>query len=299
MNLDKTLIIYDSIQYFVPKIKNKGVKCFPSFRMVNKIERILRLISFKTNFNKSIWYGGWKDYLHTADTVIIFATNRYDFIEYLADNFPNVRIIVWYWNPVFICFEPAKLKRKNIEYWSFDKEDCEKYDLKFNTTFYFDNIELDKSQSVKFDVVFLGADKKRKMLLEKINKYLTEKKFKTLFHIVPDKGQPNPQNIKPIQYSDYLKLVSKSKCILDYMQNGQSGNTVRLMESIFFGKKLITNDKNIIKERFYDPANIFVLDHDNFENIGDFINSPYKLINQELVNYFDFSNWLNRFNFYE
>jgi len=299
MNLDKTLVIYDSIHYFVPSIKKKGVKCFPSFRKVNKIERVFRLFSFKSGFKKSVWYGDWKDYMKVADVVIIFATNRYDFVEYIADNFPHVRIIVWYWNPVFSCFEPNKLNRKNIEYWSFDEEDCEKYSLKFNTTFYFNDIELDKNLPLKFDIIFLGADKKRKILLDKINKCLVDKKLKTLFHIVPDKDKPNPQNIKPLQYGDYLKLVSQSNCILDYVQNGQSGNTVRTMESIFLRKKLITNDKNIIKERFYDPSNIFILDHDDFDEIENFLKAPYKPINPESVNYFDFSNWLNRFNSYE
>ncbi|MCS3868280.1 hypothetical protein J3D55_001196 [Chryseobacterium ginsenosidimutans] len=295
MNLDKTLIIYDSIQYFVPSIEKKGVRCFPSFRKVNKIEKIFRKISFKTGIKKSGWYGDWRKHVTTIDTVIIFATNRFDFIEYLADNYPDIRIIVWYWNPVFRCFDPSKLKRKNIEYWSFDEDDCKKYNLKFNTTFYFDNIDVDKNEAIKFDVIFLGADKKRKSVLDKINKDLTAIKIKTLFHIVPDKGQPNPQDIKPLPYYDYLKLVSQSSCILDYIQAGQSGNTLRPMESIFFRKKLITNDKNIRKERFYDPANIFILDHDNFENINDFINGSYHEIRSELVNYYDFSTWLNRF----
>jgi hypothetical protein len=71
------------------------------------------------------------------------------------------------------------------------------------------------------------------------------------------------------------------------------------MESIFLRKKIITNDKNITKECFYDPSNIFILDHDDFNEIENFIRTPYKPINQESVNYFDFSNWLKRFNSYE
>ncbi|SDH79764.1 hypothetical protein SAMN05421846_10287 [Chryseobacterium taeanense] len=299
MNLNKTLVIYDSIPYFIPFMKKKGIKCFSSFKKVSSIERILRMISFKTGLKKNIWYGEWKKHAYLDETVIIFATNRYDFIEYLADNYPHLRIIVWYWNPVFRCFEPDKLNKKNIEYWSFDEEDCKKYNLKFNTTFYLNNIEIDNNSIKEYDVLFLGADKKRKILLDKINNDLIAANIKTLFHIVPDKGQPNPQNIKPLLYSDYLKLVSQSKCIFDYIQKGQSGNTVRTMESIFFRKKLITNDINIQKELFYDPANIFILEYDDFNTIDEFINTPFKELKSEIVDYFDFSNWLNRFTKYE
>ncbi|MEC3875078.1 hypothetical protein [Chryseobacterium salviniae] len=299
MNLDKTLVIYDSIPYFVPFMKKKGVICSPSFKKVSNIGRILRLISFKTGLKKSIWYGEWKEHAKFAETVIIFATNRYDFIEYLADKHPNLRIIVWYWNPVFRCFEPTKLNKKNIEYWSFDEEDCKKYNLKFNTTFYLDNIEINNNSVKEYDVLFLGADKRRKVLLDKINANLISAKIKTLFHIVPDKDQPNPQNIKPLSYADYLQLISKTKCIFDYIQKGQSGNTVRTMESIFLGKKLITNDINIQKENFYDSSNVFVLEYDDFNKINEFINTPFKKLKSEVVDYYDFSNWLKRFTEHE
>ena len=298
MNVERTLLIYDSVKYFIPFIEDKGIKCFPSFRTVNKLEKVLRKISFKTGFYKKEWYGEWKNQLNNIDTVLIFATNRYDFIQYLADNYPDKKIIVWYWNPVFRCFDPNVLKRKNIEYWSFDKEDCKKYKLKFNTTFYFDNISVEKT-SIEKDVLFLGADKGRKTALTDLEEKLTEKEISTHFHIVPDKNNPNPDQIKPIGYNEYLELISKCKCIVDYIQIGQAGLTLRPMESIFLKKKLITNDRNIINEDFYDDNNIFVLGHDDFEKITAFIQQPYLDIPQNIVGKYDFTNWLNRFNINE
>ena len=294
MDLARTIIIYDSVQYFVPKMKEKGIRCFSSFRRVTKVEKILRKLSLKMNLKK-MWYGDWKKYIKEIDTVIIFATNRYDYIEYLADCNPEARIIVWYWNPVFRCFDPRNLLRKNIEYWSFDKNDCIKYNLQYNSTFYFDNIKLEKKNKVKNDVVFIGADKGRKSALDVISEDLAKRGLKSLFHIVPDKNSPNQQNIKPLAYIDYLKLISESSVILDYLQAGQAGATLRPMESIFFQKKLITNDPNIKQESFYRPANVFILGEDNFENIKDFVDGSYQELTSESIAYFDFSNWLNRF----
>lgn len=298
MNKDRTLIIYDSVKHFVPFIKDKGIKCFPSFRTVTKLEKIFRKISFKSNINKREWYGDWKNHLTEVDCIIVFATNRYDYIDYIVHNNPQIRIIVWYWNPVFRCFSPDVLKRKNIEYWSFDKDDCKKYNLKYNTTFYFNNISVDKIELEK-DVVFVGADKGRKTALNMLEKVLNKENISTNFHIVPDKNDPNLDNIKPMNYKDYLHLTSKCRVILDYIQVGQAGLTLRPMESIFLKKKLITNDVNIIYEDFYNPDNIFILNYDKIEKISDFIYLPYIDINLDIVAKYDFINWLKRFDINE
>jgi len=298
MNLERTLLVYDSVKYFVPYIKEKGVKCFSSFKTVNKLEKVFRRISLNTGLYKKEWYGEWKNNLTSIETVIVFATNRYDFIEYIADNYPQIRIIVWYWNPVFRCFNPNDLKRRNIEYWSFDKDDCKKYKLQYNTTFYFDNIFL-KSKSVKHDVLFLGADKGRKEALVDLKMKLTSQNISTHFHIVSDKNSSNYNQMKPIGYDKYLELIGASKCIVDYIQVGQAGLTLRPMESIFLGKKLITNDINIVNEDFYKAENIFILGHDDFEKISDFIHLPFVDISNGILKKYDFINWLNRFNINE
>jgi len=292
---NKTIIIYDSVSYFTKLIENKGFKIFPTFKKVNFLEKFLRKFSFITNIGLYFWFSDWKKNIKGANVIIIFATNRYDFIEYIAKKNSNARIIVWYWNPVFRCFDPEKLKYKNIEYWSFDKDDCNKYKLNYNTTFYFDNIEL-KKNIIKNDVIFLGADKGRYAKLKEIEELLQSYDLSTNFHVVPDKGEENPNNIQPLSYKKYLELISSSKVILDYLQEGQKGLTLRPMESIFFKKKLITNDINIRNENFYLKENIFIIGVDKNESLKSFVNLPYVDIDKEIVQHYDFNNWIERFN---
>lgn len=292
--LNKTVIIYDSVDYFIPFMEGKGVQCYPSFRKIPDKKKVLRKISLMFNCFPIMWYGEWKSELKNCNTVIVFASKQHDFIKYLCDNYPSVRVIIWYWNPVAKCFPPHILKRPNLEYWSFDNDDCKTYDLRFNTTFYFDSIRLPRTITNN-EVLFVGADKGRKKYLDIIKEILTEKKISTNFHIVPDKGHPNPFHIKTIPYSEYLMKVSQSKVILDYLQKGQAGQTLRPLEAVFFRKKLITNDKNIIKQPFYDPQNIFVIDLNDWSDIEEFVKSDYRDISSKLLEYFDFSSWLNRF----
>lgn len=75
---------------------------------------------------------------------------------------------------------------------------------------------------------------------------------------------------------------------------GQEGYTLRTIESLFLSKKLITNNKNIIKEDFYNPNNIFILDN-NYNNIKKFLERPYKSISNEIKEKYLTRSWVSRF----
>ena len=99
-----------------------------------------------------------------------------------------------------------------------------------------------------------------------------------------------------VPYEDYLKLLVKTKTILDIVDGNQSGLTLRCMEALFFNKKLITNNLDIENYDFYNPKNVFILGKDDMNNIKQFIDSPYELVDEKIVNYYDFDEWIKRFN---
>ena len=90
-------------------------------------------------------------------------------------------------------------------------------------------------------------------------------------------------------------MIAESKCILDYNQEGQVGLSLRPMEALFLERKLITNNTDIKNYDFYNHDNIFILGEDNINEIKEFINKPYKKIDQDIIDYYDFDQWLNRF----
>ena len=67
------------------------------------------------------------------------------------------------------------------------------------------------------------------------------------------------------------------------------------MEALFYEKKLITNNKNIINYDFYCKENIFILEKDDIEELPQFLKTPYKKIDNEIVNKYEFENWLEGF----
>lgn len=299
---NKTIIIYDSIPYFVPYIEKTGVNVFPTYTILDELPaikknllKIARRFSVKTGWFLSYWYADWKHFAKGAERVIVFATIKIDHIQYLKQLNPNIKVILWYWDPVFVCYDPTKIPPHLCDFWSFDKNDCRTYHLKHNTTFYFKDIKISNEKEKLYDLLFVGMDKGRREKLQMIEERFRDLQINAKFYITSNIDDVTRPQVKPIPYNEYLEMIQQSKALLDYVQEGQFGMTLRIMESLFFQKKLVTNDIMIKHEEFYKPENIFILGVDDMSGLYNFINSPYKPLPTEMVKSYDFRNWLSRF----
>ena len=99
-----------------------------------------------------------------------------------------------------------------------------------------------------------------------------------------------------VSYYEYLEMLSKSRSILDIAQSGQDGLSLRVMEAIFFNKKLITTNKAVKDTMFYDENNILIFnDATTAEDIKQFFNKPFKEYSQEVRDYYSIEQWVERF----
>ena len=136
------------------------------------------------------------------------------------------------------------MEDKNIdEVWTFDKKDSLQYNLKYNPQFYTYNIKLPK-RDLKYDILFLGRDKGRKESIQEWKTLFEQNNLKVNLCIIENEKDYIP-------YPKYLTMLSESKTILDFVAPGQSGLTLRTMESLFLEKKLITNNQDIKNYDFY------------------------------------------------
>ena len=291
------LIFYDnSIEYFRSYFKSKGLCAEHIYKEAIIYSKIIKVIFKYFKFPQTYWYGDWKRDISPIKTVIFVAPRKESgIVKYLKKKNRSIRIIYWYWDPVFRTGMPSSELSNIAELWSFDPDDCKKYDMMFNTTFYFNDILLPPSE-IQFDAVFLGINKGRKDKLQKLEDMLNKAGLHTYFHIVPDKSEGVKNVPGRISYQEYLTLLSKSKAIIDVNPVGQSGLTLRPMESIFFKKKLITNDISIMSQDFYNPINIFIIGRDKEEYLKEFIDSPYIELDHLMVESYDVSKWVERFN---
>lgn len=285
---DNIVIIRNTIEdYFFSKINfdNK----FNMYKY-NKFNILIFKICKKYNLPFiNLFFGDWKKIKKNIECYIIFDSSyNYRISKCIKKKNPNCKIILYYWNSINNKFYENILKDKNIdEFWTFDKSDALKYNLNYNPQFYIKNVQSTKSNE-EIDILFLGRAKDRINKLKYMQEEFSNKKLKNNFIIIEKEKDY-------IKYDDYLNLVFKSKCILDYNQSSQIGLSLRPMEALFFEKKLITNNKDIINYDFYNSKNIFILGVDNINDVEKFINSDYEKVDENIIDYYTFENWIKRF----
>lgn len=156
---------------------------------------------------------------------------------------------------------------------TFDKKNSEKFGIKYKHTPFSDKLLLEGGEQ-EFDAVFLGRAKERKDEILHIFEMLKKVGLKVKFMVL-DIDIPDIKIDSYLDYSDYLKVVNKSRSIIEINKSDQVGCSLRFMESLFFNKKLITNNECIQEDPYYDYDNVFILGRDNLEKLNQFIKSPY------------------------
>jgi 1,5-rhamnosyltransferase len=200
-------------------------------------------------------YEGCKLVIFFGDTVETFQQDHLDFdIRYLLNNFD-----------FFITT---------------NKPDAQKYSIGYFPTIINRTIVENDNAKSESDVLFIGASKNRLDKIHQIYNQLQNLGLKCEFHItnVPTEQQKYLDIVynKPIPYSEVLKFVQKTKCILEITQKNAYGFTLRTVEALLYNKKLLS-DNPILKETpFYDEH--FVMYFSNVEEIGSAV---YKTIKNE------------------
>jgi hypothetical protein len=291
---NKVLILCNTNVFPSILFEQRGVDFYQYFNAeISFAAKILRRLTLSVGFfRRKFWYGKWFNQLGGYDTIFLFAINDIKDVVNDVEKFTNSgqRKIIYFWDPVFRISECLEYP---FEKWSFDAQDCSQYNLRYNSTFYFKQIISDLQSTVKLDynrVYFIGLDKGRRKLISEIQETLKLMDIHTHFIVFDD-------NVKErISFEENLKNISASNAILDLSQQNQSGLTVRVMESIFLAKKLITNNSLIREQAFYHPDNIFVIGNDDMSELKKFLLKPYCEQHVEsFQDFFDFDNWMRRF----
>lgn len=268
--------------------------------------RIMRRILFKYKIPLYSYYlGEWYASKTQYDLVILFDTGNAKYlIPIIHERYPSARLVIWFWNPVRKTINPFDLKFDYVELWSFDPGDCEDFNMKYNTQFFiYDNIknlQIGSSDKMVCTAFFVGAEKGRLSELIELKKLFEQNSVKFICYIVGKNNKKIPElNISyknPISYRQVLEFDCRADVIIDIVSQGQTGLTLRPLESLYLKKKLVTNMKQIVNHRLYNANNVFIIGKDPMENFKDFIDSPYVEYEYDnLVKYYSFPLWIKRF----
>lgn len=182
---------------------------------------------------------------------------------------------------------------------SFDKEDIIKYPelkLRFITNFYLENYN--EIIDVEHDLYYIGVGLQERIeVLENLKKDLPRRNM--LLMVGGKQNHDRPSSIiytDGISYKENLNNVVKSKCLIDIKINVHNGLSFRFFEALYYQKKIITNNSDVINYEFYHPDNIMVVDYNDIDakKISAFLDTDYIQIDQLIVQRYSFKVWLKR-----
>ena len=152
---------------------------------------------------------------------------------------------------------------------SFDPEDASNYNLLFHNVPMSDLTFLAENITPTVDVCFIGKGKNRLQKTLELYHSLSARGLKCAAWLtdVPEEEQVKDPSIHYcgwMSYEDYLKNEASSRIILEIVQDGSSGNTLRVNEAIMMGRKLLSNNPALLSNPAFDSRNMLV-----FEKPGD------------------------------
>ena len=258
---------------------SEGYKVYPPYKKVSILLRVLREIWFRIPvIPKSIWFD--KSVLKESPEYVVMRDGLITraYIKWIKKIFGTAQINFLYENMVGRArhLYPDKIP-DYVRVWTYDGYDSRKYGIRLkNTSNYFPAFVYPAKEK-KYDLLFVGEDKGRGDAILKLKDFLEQEGLKMKVHIVAESRLDRKKAYYKarVPYEQISQWVAESKAILNVALENQEGLTVRDFESIFNAVKLVTTNEFIKKTPIYDEHNVFILNHDNWEELAVFLREPY------------------------
>lgn len=285
-NVENTIFIMAPTGYARKSIEEKGVCVFSPYYGDRLPLRILREICFRLPIlPKTIWYNKEviKSGINYINIVDINITVSY--LKWIKRQFPKSQVNFLYDNMVGKArnLKPARIP-DGIRIWTYDDYDSKKYKIRLFKNYWIREMIYSSRKTPEYDVFFIGRDKGRAKKLHALEKILQEMGLKTKFVITKDGRMAKKKAYyqHTIPYEKVIDYDTRSRAILNITMENQEGVTMRDMESIAIGVKLITTNRNIVNKDLYNKNNVFILGIDNIKDLPDFLDKEYVDVLREI-----------------
>ena len=183
---------------------------------------------------------------------------------------------------------------------TFDPEDARTYKLQFRPLFYHKGFSGTTAPAeFAYDIAFIGtAHSSRPRIVKALTAQCEEKgrkfysylftphKLVYLYNKLLNKEYRNVKwsdlQTKSLPAQTVREVYDTSRCVLDVEHGRQRGLTMRTIEMLGMGKKVITTNALIADYDFYDPRNFFSIDRANPVLDVSFFDAPYAPLPQEI-----------------
>jgi len=98
---------------------------------------------------------------------------------------------------------------------------------------------------------------------------------------------------EPLGKEAILRLLARTRIVVDIERPVQSGLTIRTLECLGAGRKLATTNASVRETDFYNPANVAVLDRQQPVLSEDFLQGPYVPPPAAVLRHYALSGWIS------
>ena len=251
-------------------------------KSVGKLGAFFRRVHFSHRLNQSIalpfkeiWYRlpPIDQYRDTLESVIIIdgALNSIPeaYLHRLKTKYPEIRFFMYLINAIGAASRDIQwIKQYILRFpwdgiYTFDPEDAKKYHMKYLGFCYYSKhkIKQETKKTEDCEAFFIGGLKGgRSDEIVSVFNYLSDHGVKCHFNLqLFDKPvQTGKEGLTSIgygwlPYEEVLRGVDHSDCIVEILQHGQSGPSLRYFEAVCYNKRLLTNNPHIVNFPYYNP----------------------------------------------
>lgn len=235
-------------------------------------------------------------------------------IKYMKKVFPKSKMVLYMWDSLRNNNGISKKWKYFDKVWTFDRKDYleNKADLHFYPLFYCENRfpQNDLSFNEEYDLCFIGTGHQDRIKIIKELKrqcdenglsffsyiyiphplvYIYNKLFNKYFR----KVKLSDVTFRRMPLDKVYEQFLKSKVIVDVESPTQTGLTMRTMEVVGLGKKLMTTNKDVVNYDFFEDNRFFVFDRNNpLLPPADFLMSKQRLVLPEIIDKYSLKKWL-------
>lgn len=284
-------------------------------RLCQLVLRLLRSMCFNRKGLWSRWMFSEKTLqrlaqIGTGDKVIFFSIQNLKDLLVLDKEIDCAAKSVFLWNPLHTVNHNAYsrwryahfLHLTSMRICTFDPQDAAAYGFELvNQVYRFPTPkEIPSDTMVRHDVFFVGKDKRRAEILENFLSECKRQHITCDFHLLRDKHSTMRLGLVPyysnelVPYPDYCRRAMQSNCLLEVLQRGQSGMTMRTLEALFFHKKLITTNTEVKTLNIYHPNNIYILDGSEKRTLREFLDIELYHFPHQVLEQYDIEHWIRQ-----
>lgn len=209
----------------------------------------------------------------------------------LKKHFKNSEFVYYSWDSVRNFPNILSFSDCFDRVYHFDSRDSKEYGYTL-LPLYYSNESVDSSNTpYSFSAIFTvkkGKMKKYDLIMDLIPEEIKKQSYSCLYIQSPlvyyyyklflkefRHKKKRDFTFKKIDRKSFYDVMNKSKVIIDCQMKYQSGLTMRTLEALHAGKKIITTNPNIVDYSFYSPTNICIVNKNNKFIPDSFFTTPF------------------------